>query len=127
MVDSQFSILNSQAAMLAFAGAPVPLGMLGMDAPGPDLVKARILSLPEPVYPVLSRKRGEEGQVVLEVTISAQGEVRRAQVNRSSSFKRLDRAALSAVKKALFSPATEYGASVESVMKVAYRFELENK
>ena len=118
---------NPASPMLAFAGDPVSLGVFGMDTPGPDLVKASILSLPEPLYPVLSRKRGEEGRVILEITISAQGAVRSAQVNRSSSYKRLDRAALAAIKKATFAPAIEYGTPVESTMKVAYRFELKGQ
>ena len=118
---------NSAKAMLAFAGDPAALGMLARDTLGPDLVKAEVLSLPEPVYPVLSRKRGEEGKVIIEIGISAKGKVLKAQVTSSSSHPRLDRAALEAVKVATFSPATEYGRPVESVRKIAYRFELKNE
>lgn len=117
---------NSANAMLAFAGNPTALGMLARDVLGPELVEAEALSLPEPVYPILSRKRGEEGRVVLEVTISAEGGVRGAEIFQSSSFRRLDRAALEAVKIAAFNPATEFGIPVESELKIAYRFELEN-
>jgi len=113
--------------LLAFAGDPAALGMLARDTLGPDLVKAEVLSLPEPVYPVLSRKRGEEGKVLIEIGISAKGKVLKAQVTSSSSHPRLDRAALEAVKVATFSPATEYGRPVESVRKIAYRFRLEGK
>ena len=115
---------NSANAMLAFAGNPAALGMIARDALGPGLVGAEVLSLPEPVYPVLSRKKGEEGRVVIELEISAKGKVLKAEVANSSSYPRLDRAALVAVKVAAFSPATEYGRPVESELKVAYRFEL---
>ena len=118
---------NSAKAMLAFAGDPAALGMLARDTLGPDLVKAEVLSLPEPVYPVLSRKRGEEGKVIIEIGISAKGKVLKAQVTSSSSHPRLDRVALEAVKVATFSPATEYGRPVESVRKIAYRFQLKNE
>jgi protein TonB len=101
--------------------------MFGMENAGQELVEAAILSLPEPAYPVLSRRRGEEGKVIVEVTISAQGAVRRALIKTSSSYPRLDRAALKATESAAFSPATRYGVPVESLKRVAYRFELKNK
>ena len=125
--DHRSPITDHQSSLLAFAGDPATLGMIVHDALVPDLVQAGILSLPEPEYPVLSRKKGEEGRVVLEVTISAQGAVRRAQIANSSSYPRLDRAALNAVKIAAFSPATEHGRPVESERTIAYRFRLEER
>jgi len=128
-VDSQSSIIHSPlaSAMLAFAGDPASLGIIVPDAPDPDLVEAGILSLPEPVYPVLSRKRGEEGRVVVKVLVSVKGELRSAEIIASSSHSMLDRAALEAVKKAAFLPAIVNGRPVESATKLAYRFELEEK
>jgi protein TonB len=124
--DYRSPITDHRPPLLAFAGNPAALGMLARDVLGPDFVKVEVLSLPEPVYPVLSRKRGEEGRVIVEIEISAKGKVLKAEVANSSSYPRLDRAALEAVKKAAFSPATEYGRPVESELKVAYRFKLEN-
>jgi protein TonB len=98
--------------------------MMARGALGNGLVKAEALSLPEPLYPVLSRKRGEEGRVIIELEISAKGKVLKAEVTKSSSYPRLDRAALEAVKKAAFSPATEYGRPFESKREIAFRFEL---
>ena len=118
---------TSAKGMLAFAADPSALGMFARDILGPDLTEAEVLSLPEPVYPVLSRKRGEEGRVIIEIEISAEGVVRRAKVQSSSSYPRLDRAALEAVKMAVFTPATQFGRLVESERKIAYRFELENR
>jgi len=122
--DHRSPITDHQSSLLAFAGDPAALGMLARDVLGPDLVQAQILFLPEPAYPVVSRKRGEEGRVVLEVSISAEGEVRRAEIQTSSSYSRLDRAALDAVKMAIFRPATEFGVPVQSERTIAYRFEL---
>jgi len=118
---------NPANAMLAFAGDPAALGMMVPDILGPDLIEAEIMALPEPVYPVLSRKRGEQGRVVIEVEISAEGKVLKARITSSSSYPRLDSAALEAVKTAIFGPAIEYGRPVVSMTKVAYRFELEGK
>jgi TonB family protein len=123
--DHRSPITDYRLPLLAFAGDPAALGMIAMEALGPGLVEAEVLTLPEPVYPVLSRKRGEEGRVVVQTEISAKGKVLKAQVTESSSFPRLDRAALEAVKMAAFNPATEYGVPVESERTVAYRFELE--
>lgn len=126
--NPQSSILNSQSAisMLAFAGDSPVLGMIIPGDHGPAHLDAQIISLPEPEYPVLSRKRGEEGRVIIKVEISAEGKVLKVHVADSSSYPRLDRAALAAVRKAIFTPATWYGTPVESERMVAYRFELEN-
>jgi TonB family protein len=117
---------NSTNAMLAFVGDPVAAGIIPV-TDGSNLLAAKILSLPEPSYPTLSRRRGEVGRVVVKLHISAKGEVRRAEIHTSSSYPRLDRAALAAVNMAQFSPALEYGRPVESVRIVAYKFELESQ
>jgi TonB family protein len=125
--DHRLPITDHQSTLLAYAGDPSALGMLARDVLGPDLVQAEALSLPEPVYPALSRRRGEEGRVIIEIEISAKGKVLRAQVTKTSSFSRLDRAALEAVKMAVFSPAIEFGVPVESERIVAYRFIIKNE
>lgn len=124
--NHQSQLTNHQGAILAFVGDPAALGKILPDALEKGLVEARILELPEPAYPALSRKRGEEGKVIIKVEISAEGKVLKARVARSSSYSRLDRAALKAIESAAFTPATKYGTPVESVKKIAYRFELEN-
>jgi len=113
-------------AMLAFAGDPAALAMITRDHPGLERTEATVLFLPEPKYPHLSRKWGEEGRVVLEVELGARGNVLGARVVESSSYARLDRAALEAVKEAAYNPAVEEGTPVRSKARVAYRFELEN-
>lgn len=94
---------------------------------GAGYVPPQILSLPEPPYPPLSRRIGEEGRVVVEVKIGAEGRILGAEVIESSSHSRLDRAALKAAGQVSFRPATASGAPVESRMSVAYRFELEGR
>lgn len=78
-------------------------------APPPPLVPPRFdadyLSNPPPEYPALSRRLGEEGQVLLRVRVSAEGLPLAVEVRRSSGFKRLDEAARAAVKRWKFVPA----------------------
>ena len=51
-----------------------------------------------PVYPALSRRLGEEGKLVLKVELDESGQVNIAQIVNSSGYKRLDEAAMAAVK-----------------------------
>jgi TonB family protein len=78
----------------------------------------------EPLYPERARKAGMEGQVVLHLQISAQGEMIQAMVARTSGSRLLDEAALTAVRASKFKPAQQGGAAVTSEAEALYRFEL---
>lgn len=67
---------------------------------------AQYLHNPAPVYPPLSRRRGEQGRVIVSALVSSDGLVKEASVEVSSGFARLDEAALSAVRAWRFVPAT---------------------
>jgi protein TonB len=118
---------------LAFTGNPSSLGgiLAAGTGTGPgrgtvvNKVRRVIVSLPEPAYPVRSRQLGEEGRVTLKVEISAEGGVRRAEVVESSTYDRLDRAALDAARLARFSPVTDPGSPAAWERTVAYTFRLE--
>ena len=64
---------------------------------------------PAPPYPVLSRRLGEQGRVLLRVRIEADGSASAAQVYGSSGFARLDQAARQAVLRWRFVPGTRNG------------------
>jgi len=113
--------------LLAYAGEPSFLGAIPGRGAGSGDPRPEIVSLPEPVYPVRSRRAGEEGRVVIEVRVGPDGRILGADVMESSSHPRLDRAALKAVKTAVFRPAAGDGMSVRSRIAVAYRFRLEEK
>lgn len=49
------------------------------------------------VYPPLSKRRGEQGRVVVYALIGTDGRAKEARITRSSGFERLDQAALNAV------------------------------
>ncbi|MFC1467513.1 TonB family protein [Verrucomicrobiota bacterium] len=77
-----------------------------------------------PLYPRRSNLRGEEGTVILNVHISEEGKVVEATITKSSGFRRLDAAALKAVRKTEFTPAMENGHPVEDVIPINITFEL---
>jgi protein TonB len=71
----------------------------------PPRSDAAHLNNPAPTYPSMSRRLGEQGRVVLDVYILANGRVGELRIKQSSSFKRLDDAAMQAVKKWQYVPA----------------------
>jgi protein TonB len=73
----------------------------------PPRAEAGQLSNPAPAYPSLSRRLREEGIVVLEILIKADGTVGEVKIKRSSGFKRLDTTAVTAVKRWRYQPATQ--------------------
>jgi protein TonB len=66
---------------------------------------ASYLDNPTPVYPALSRRLREEGQVVLRVFVDANGRANQIQISSSSGSPRLDQAAQDAVSRWKFIPA----------------------
>lgn len=77
-----------------------------------------------PDYPRASRKRGEEGSVLVEIGVDAAGRVSVAEVLASSGFAELDAAALKAVRAAAFTPAESDGKPVPSVARLTLTFRL---
>lgn len=73
---------------------------------------ARAITIVPPKYPVESRRRREQGRVVLMVTLSPDGSVDTVELARSSGFDRLDKAALDAVRRWRWSPTVRDGVAV---------------
>jgi protein TonB len=102
-------------------GHGIGFGGTGISSP------AVIAELAKPEYPRYSRIRGEEGTVVLEVEITADGKPATVTVIRSSGHPRLDDAAHKAFEKAVFVPAREHGEAVASTKRIAFRFAIEEQ
>jgi len=81
-------------------------------------------SSPPPEYPMVARRRGYEGTVVLKVLVNKEGRVADIQLSRSCGYPVLDRSALAAVKAWIFEPAKKDGAAVEMWVSVPIRFQL---
>ena len=113
--------------------APVPIdAVVAPPAPPTPLapiVAARFdadyLDNPKPVYPVFSRRSGEQGKVVLRVKVSAEGAAQELEVKQSSGFSRLDAAAREAVAKWRFVPAKRGNEAIVSWVMVPITFALD--
>ena len=80
-----------------------------------------------PVYPTGARQRSEEGDVVLELDISAQGRVTAASVFSSCGYPELDAAALRAARKARFVPARSGRDAVAATVRITIAFRLSSR
>jgi protein TonB len=94
--------------------------------PGPITVVAtpRYRSNPRPDYPIVSRRRHEEGEARLTVTVSPDGRVLHVSLFKSSGYPLLDQAAVDAVRTWTFEPARASGIAVTSEVVVPVRYSL---
>ena len=92
----------------------------------PPSFDAAYLKNPPPAYPANSKRRGEQGQVVLRVYVSAEGLAERVEIRTSSGHERLDRAAHDAVHQWRFVPARQGERTVAAWVLVPINFQLEN-
>ena len=81
--------------------------------------------LSPPSYPALSRRFGEEGKLVLRVELDKKGRVSTASVKVSSTYKRLDEAALAVVKTWRCNPALRNGKPVRAIALQPFNFVLQ--
>ncbi len=81
----------------------------------------------KPPYPLLARKRGYEGRLVLRLLVSAQGNVDRVVVLKSTGYAILDKAAVKTARRWRFSPAIEGGRPVKYWVEVPVVFSLREK
>jgi len=82
-------------------------------------------SVPEPFYPGLSRRMGEEGKALVRLYINEAGAVERVQLTQSSGIQRLDQSALDAAMKARCKPFVEFGKPIKVSAIQPYIFRLE--
>ena len=82
------------------------------------------LSACKPNYPRSSRRRGEEGTVILRFLINERGKAERAEIKESSGFNRLDNAAKKGLFSCKFVPASENGVFVKDWAVIPYVFQL---
>ena len=80
---------------------------------------------PKPPYPLIARKRGQQGTVVLKVVVAADGIPVSVSVQHSSGYSLLDQSALDTVGKWRFSPAVRAGKPVQSERLLPVEFRLE--
>jgi protein TonB len=120
---SAVSLPRKEVASPSLAAPPGPTVN---GSPGPITVVAvpRYRSNPAPEYPAAAKRRREEGEVRLRVTVSPDGRPLRVSLFRSSGHALLDQAAMDAVLRWTFEPARAAGEPVEDRVIVPVRFSL---
>lgn len=84
------------------------------------------LKNPAPVYPYRARQRGWEGVVLLHVLVDKDGRPGKIEIKRSSGHRVLDDAALEAVEKWQFKPASLGNIAFDAWIDIPVRFMLDN-
>ncbi len=79
----------------------------------------------KPTYPSMSKRLNEQGTVVLRVLVKSDGSAGAVEVKSSSSYPRLDQAAVEAVKTWRFNPATSDGKPIDEWYQVPIPFKLQ--
>ncbi|GAB1233586.1 hypothetical protein UT5_14280 [Ferrigenium sp. UT5] len=87
--------------------------------------RADYLSNPRPPYPLVARRMGYQGKVVLNVEVLAEGRAGEVKLQTNSGYDILDQAALQTVKTWKFSPAKRFGQPVTQWFLVPIKFSLE--
>jgi len=87
--------------------------------------RADYLNNPRPPYPMVARRMGYHGKVVLNVEVLAEGRAGEVKLHQSCGYDILDNAALQTVKTWRFSPARRFGQPVTQWFLVPIKFSLE--
>lgn len=113
------------APVAAVAPSPAPAVVTPTLADIEPDYKANYLHNARPAYPMVARKMGWEGKVILNVEVLMDGLCGSINVFSSSGREALDNAAIHAVKGWHFSPARHGGHAVTKWFKVPINFSLE--
>lgn len=117
---------NLPAPATTLASVPAPVGVA--PAEPPVVTEARFdaayLNNPAPSYPLISRRNGEAGKVLLLVQVSKNGAAAQVEISQSCGYARLDQAALEAVRQWRFVPARRGDEAIAASVLVPLTFRL---
>jgi protein TonB len=91
----------------------------------PPVYAADYLNNPRPAYPLISRRLGEQGRVILRVRVGTGGHAELIEVHGSSGFARLDDVARETVRRWTFVPARRGDAPVPAWVLIPISFRLD--
>jgi protein TonB len=83
------------------------------------------IQAPQPEYPPIAKRMGEEGKVMLRVLVNERGQPERVEVQKSSGSARLDDAARRGALRALFKPHLEGGKAIAVYALVPINFSIQ--
>ena len=117
-------------ALLAAVSESAPTPPAPTAPPAPPRLEqpssnADYLNNPRPPYPALSKRLGEQGQVVLRVFIETNGTATQAEIHSSSGYERLDQTALQTVLKWRYVPGKRNGVAEAMWFNVPIHFVLD--
>lgn len=109
---------------------PLPEPVVKAPPPPPPLPKiisgVEYLKAPEPDYPPLAKRMGEEGRVTLRVLVNEKGNPVQVNVQQTSGSSRLDEEARQAILRSQFKPHMEDGKAITVYTIVPITFHLDN-
>ena len=105
------------------APTPPPAPVAPVARPAVASTDATPISQPAPRYPQSAMRRGIGGTARVQATVAPDGSVERLELAEGSGNRDLDRAALEAVRRWTFKPATRNGQPVSSTVVVPLQFD----
>jgi TonB family protein len=81
---------------------------------------------PKPRYPMLARRKGYEGTILLRVFVLESGGVGKVELEKSSGYEILDESALKAVREWVFMPGKKNGEPIPSWVTIPIKFQLKS-
>lgn len=115
-------VVAEKAAVVAAVAVVAPPAPPKIEMPSSD---ADYLNNPRPPYPPMSKRLGEQGEVVIRTLIGADGTAKEASILRSSGFDRLDQTALATALKWRYVPGKRAGVAESMWFNVPFNFVLE--
>lgn len=113
------------AVQAAPPAPPAPPAAPAPVARGPVTISSvEYLQAPKPDYPLMAKRAGEQGKVVLRILIDEKGLPERVDIQQSAGYPRLDEAARAAGLRAVFKPHLEDGHPVPAYVLVPINFAL---
>lgn len=125
-----FEIQREAPTLIEKLDTPAPDDALGLDSVNfksePGVVRPQYKYKVEPKYPEAATKAGKEGQVLLQTTIDENGIPRDIVAKTDIGFG-FEEAAIAALKKTTFRPATKGGNPISLQVEIPYSFTLKDK
>jgi protein TonB len=125
------TVPQAQPVPVEKPAAPTPVAVTVAAAPAAPAAGPRTLTTgveyieaPQPDYPKMSKRLGEQGKVILRVLVDEKGKANQVTVQTSSGFARLDEAGRQAALRAHFKPYMEDGRPVPVYVIVPLNFSL---
>ena len=113
------------AAAEAAPVAPPAASAPAAPAPPKTVSGVEYIQPPQPDYPPIAKRMGEQGRVMLRVLVSDRGRPEKVDVQKSSGFARLDEAARQAAMRAMFKPHLEDGKPVAVYALIPINFAIQ--